>query len=154
MPVVKIQAALMSPNYPCEVLLFHQGRRKFSSHQSTENSLSADPRSGSICYKIPINLHKMQISVNWKKSLGDFNCWPPLLVLPPQNSTFKCILLRELNAAVTFDLVFPVLVPLISGANRLTANVRSQREEMCLIAGLFAFSYAWSACSIPTISWA
>lgn len=31
------------------------------------NFLSADPRSSSICYKIPINLCKMQILFNWKK---------------------------------------------------------------------------------------
>lgn len=47
---------------------------------------------------------------------------------------FHMHLVRELNATVTFDLdYFFSVLPVTSGAVRLTANARSQREAMCLI---------------------
>lgn len=69
LPKCLAQATLVYENHLCNVLLVYKGGKKFSS--SLINQLKTffllTPRSGSICYKSPINLCKMQILFNWKK---------------------------------------------------------------------------------------
>lgn len=75
------------------VKFFHYIKEVGNFHQvsSINWKLSADPRSGSICCKIPINLCKMQILFNWKKVceilIVDLHLWPPHHRIPPANTS-------------------------------------------------------------------